>query len=235
MSVHGPDIQCFVLRDEVDELDNRRSGFWRSLVWWLWTVKTPIKMLAMMRKTEQIEPDLNFFMTDENFRGSVQCPLMTRQRDVVVVRTALTAAMVVPYTMFKVYDPPYSETLVSKLFQNFPVINMTWEAVHIKFLIRKLVFTIIPIANEGSIILISHLFRMDSMNIGMHGQFRNQLFSGQNVNLFILPRFNDFQAVCAYWLFNNELTSCPGGTNCFLFGFKSPGWWELYVYFLWLS
>ncbi len=97
-------------------------------------------------------------------------PLMTRQRDVVVVRTALTAAMVVPYTMFKVYDPPYSETLVSKLFQNFPVINMTWEAVHIKFLIRKLVFTIIPIANEGSIILISHLFRMDSMNIGMHGQ-----------------------------------------------------------------
>ncbi len=29
--------------------------------------------------------------------------------------------------------------------------------------------------------------------------------------------------VCAYWLCNNELTSCPGGTNCFLFGFKSPG------------
>ncbi len=35
MSVHGSDIQCFVLRDEVDELDNRHSGFWRSLVWWL--------------------------------------------------------------------------------------------------------------------------------------------------------------------------------------------------------
>ncbi len=25
-------IQCFVLRDEVDELDNRHSGFWRSLI-----------------------------------------------------------------------------------------------------------------------------------------------------------------------------------------------------------
>ncbi len=36
--------------------------------------------------------------------------LATRQRDVVVVRTALTAATVVPSTMFKVYDPPNSET-----------------------------------------------------------------------------------------------------------------------------
>ncbi len=97
-----------------------------------------------------------YFSMCKNFGLSVQWPLMTRQRDVVVVRTALTAAMVVPSTMFKVYDPPYSETLVSKLFQNFPVINMTWEAVHIKFLIRKLVFTIIPIAHEGSNILISH-------------------------------------------------------------------------------
>ncbi len=35
-----------MLRDEVDELDNRHSGFWRSLVRWLWTVKTPLKMLA---------------------------------------------------------------------------------------------------------------------------------------------------------------------------------------------
>ncbi len=39
-------IQCFVLRNEVDELDNRHSGFWPSLVRWLWTVKTPLKMLA---------------------------------------------------------------------------------------------------------------------------------------------------------------------------------------------
>ncbi len=51
--------------------------------------------------------------------------LATRQRDVVVVRTALTAAMVVPSTMFKVYDPPNSETQVSELLLNFPVVNMT--------------------------------------------------------------------------------------------------------------
>ncbi len=31
LSVQGS-LQCFVLRDEVDELDNRHSGFWRSLV-----------------------------------------------------------------------------------------------------------------------------------------------------------------------------------------------------------
>ncbi len=80
--------------------------------------------------------------------------LATRQRDVVVVRTALTTAMVVPATMFKVYDPPNSETLVSKLFPNFPVVNTTWEAVHVQFPIRKLVFTIIPIACEGSISLV---------------------------------------------------------------------------------
>ncbi len=35
-----------VMRDEVDELDNRHSGFWRSLLRWLCTVKTPFKMLA---------------------------------------------------------------------------------------------------------------------------------------------------------------------------------------------
>ncbi len=34
LSVQGS-LQCFVLRDEVDELDNRHSGFWCSLVWWL--------------------------------------------------------------------------------------------------------------------------------------------------------------------------------------------------------
>ncbi len=61
--------------------------------------------------------------------------------------------MVVPSTMFKVYDPPSSETQVSKLFLNFPVVNMTWEAVRIQFLIRKLIFMIIPIAREGSISL----------------------------------------------------------------------------------
>ncbi len=34
LSVQGC-LQCFVLRDEVDELDNRQSGFWHSLVRWL--------------------------------------------------------------------------------------------------------------------------------------------------------------------------------------------------------
>ncbi len=27
-------LQCFVLRDEVDEFDNHHSGFWRLLVRW---------------------------------------------------------------------------------------------------------------------------------------------------------------------------------------------------------
>ncbi len=39
-------LQRFVMRDEVDELDNHHSGFWRSLLRWLCTVKTPFKMLA---------------------------------------------------------------------------------------------------------------------------------------------------------------------------------------------
>ncbi len=37
---------------------------------------------------------------------------------------------------------------------SFPVVNMTREAVHIQFLTMKLIFTIIPIAREGSIIYI---------------------------------------------------------------------------------
>ncbi len=67
------------------------------------------------------------------------------------MRTVLTAAMVVSSTMFKVYDPPNSETRVSKLFLNFPVVNTTCEAIHVQFQIKKLVFTIISIAPEGSI------------------------------------------------------------------------------------
>ncbi len=39
-------MQCFVLRDEVDELNNCHSGFCRSLLRWLSNVKTPLKMLA---------------------------------------------------------------------------------------------------------------------------------------------------------------------------------------------
>ncbi len=46
LSVQGPN-QCFVLRDEVNQLDNRHSGFWRSLVLWLWIVKKTLKMLLM--------------------------------------------------------------------------------------------------------------------------------------------------------------------------------------------
>ncbi len=29
------EFSVLCVRDEVEELDNRHSGFWRSLVWWL--------------------------------------------------------------------------------------------------------------------------------------------------------------------------------------------------------
>ncbi len=38
----------------MDELDNRHSGFWRSLVRWLGTVKTPLKMLATDAKNRNL-------------------------------------------------------------------------------------------------------------------------------------------------------------------------------------
>ncbi len=147
MSVHGSDIQCFVLRDEVDELDNRHSGFWRSLVWWLWTVKTPIKMLAMMRKNWNklnlirifydgwkfrrqcvnvidITWGRIYFSMCKNFGLSVQWPLMTRQRDVVVVRTALTSSNGCPlHPMFKFIDPPLFGNSGIKIISEFPVIK----------------------------------------------------------------------------------------------------------------
>lgn len=44
-------------------------------------------------------------------------------------------------------------TRVSKIFTKLPVVNMTSKAIHVQFPIRKLVFTIIPIAREGSIIV----------------------------------------------------------------------------------
>ncbi len=56
-------LQCFVLRDEVDELDNRYSGFWCSLVRWLWIVKTPLKML----RNQKIKPDPNVFYDGQSF------------------------------------------------------------------------------------------------------------------------------------------------------------------------
>ncbi len=62
---------------------------------------------------------------DRSYLAYKYTTLVTRQRDVVVVRTALTAAMVVLSTVFKVYDPPNSETRVSKLFPNFLVVNTT--------------------------------------------------------------------------------------------------------------
>ncbi len=62
------------------------------------------------------------------------------------MRTALTAAMVVPSTMFKVYDPPNSGV---KIIYEAPSSKYDFKG-H-SFLIRKLVFMIIPIACEGSI------------------------------------------------------------------------------------
>lgn len=53
--------------------------------------------------------------------------------------------------IFKVYGSPNSETQVSGICQSFPVVYMTGEAVHVQFPTRKLVFTIILIAREGSI------------------------------------------------------------------------------------
>ncbi len=75
-------------------------------------------------------------MYDRSYLAYKYTTLATGQRDVVVVRTALTAAMVVPSTMFKADDPTNSETRVSKY-----------------DLIRKLVFTIIATAREVSLSL----------------------------------------------------------------------------------
>ncbi len=56
-------MQCFVLRDEVDELNNRHSGFWRSRLRWLSNVKTPLKMLATDAKNVfvKLNPILIFY------------------------------------------------------------------------------------------------------------------------------------------------------------------------------
>ncbi len=61
-------LQCFVLRDEVDELDNRHSGFWHLLLWWLWTVKTPLKMLATDAKNTKNRTRSEFFYDGRKFR-----------------------------------------------------------------------------------------------------------------------------------------------------------------------
>uniref|UniRef100_A0A673ICM9 Cerebellin 7 n=1 Tax=Sinocyclocheilus rhinocerous TaxID=307959 RepID=A0A673ICM9_9TELE len=62
-----------------------------------------------------------------------------------------TTAMFLSSDIFKVYCSPNSETQVSKLSLSFSVVNSTREAVHVQFVTRKLLFTIIPIAREGSI------------------------------------------------------------------------------------
>lgn len=73
------------------------------------------------------------------------------QFDVAVVEKTINNSsdssnrVVLPCAMFKVYGTSNSETWVSKLSLSFP------DGVHVQFLPRKLVFTIIPIALEDSI------------------------------------------------------------------------------------
>ncbi len=47
----------------MDELNNRHSGFWRSLLRWLSNVKTPLKMLATDAKNVfvKLNPILIFY------------------------------------------------------------------------------------------------------------------------------------------------------------------------------
>ncbi len=52
----------------MDELDNRHSGFWRSLLRWLWTVKTPLKMLATDAKNAKNRTRSEFFYDGRKFR-----------------------------------------------------------------------------------------------------------------------------------------------------------------------
>ncbi len=52
----------------MDELDNRHSGFWRSLVRWLWTVKTPLKMLATDAKNAKNRTRSELFYNGQKFR-----------------------------------------------------------------------------------------------------------------------------------------------------------------------
>ncbi len=60
-----------------------------------------------------------YALNDRSYLAYKYPTLATIQRDVVVVRTALTAAMVVLSTMFKVYGPPNTETGI-KIISEFP-------------------------------------------------------------------------------------------------------------------
>ncbi len=64
---------CFVLRDEVDEFDNHHSGFWRSLVALNCqnTSQNACHGCEKCNKKRKSNPIRIFFMTDENFGGSV--------------------------------------------------------------------------------------------------------------------------------------------------------------------
>ncbi len=66
-SVKGS-IQCFVLRDEVDQLVRRHSGFWCLLVQWLWIVKTPLKMPATDDKNAENRTRSEFFYDKQKFQ-----------------------------------------------------------------------------------------------------------------------------------------------------------------------
>ncbi len=87
---------CFVLRDEVDELDNRHSGFWLSLARWLWTVKTPQNAYHGCEKHKQwqcvnvidITWGYIYFSTCENFGQKficVQYPLLLSARHIGII------------------------------------------------------------------------------------------------------------------------------------------------------
>ncbi len=61
--------------------------------------------------------------------------LATRGDSCCCCENSMTAAMVVPSTMFKVPNPPNAETLVSKWFQNLPVVKK--PSVMIRFMILR--------------------------------------------------------------------------------------------------
>lgn len=63
----------------------------------------------------------------------------------------VTATIVLLSNMFKDYGTPNSETQVSKFSMSFPVVNTTRKVVHVQFMSRKLVFTIISMAREGNL------------------------------------------------------------------------------------
>jgi len=54
--------------DDVDELVRWHSGFWRSLVWWLWIVKTSLKMCATDAKNAENRTWSEFFYDGRKFR-----------------------------------------------------------------------------------------------------------------------------------------------------------------------